>query len=223
MIHLLLLEDDSTLGETMRDRLEKEGYRVTLARDVKTAKEEFEKNDFNLLVVDVGLPDGSGFEFAKSVRRKKAVPFIFVTAQSGAEDRLKGYEIGAEEFIPKPFHLREFLLRVKHVLDNHARHEPDSVGDLVIDWTGMTVTSHGQVEAVSPRELKVLKILVERAPRVISRDELLDGAWGKDEFPSNRTVDNIIVRLRAVLGKESKRIQSVRGIGYKWLGGPNGE
>ncbi len=223
MIHLLVLEDDTTLGETMRDRLQNEGYRVTLTRDVKTAKEEFEKNDFNLLVVDVGLPDGSGFDFAKSVRRKKAVPFIFVTAQSGAEDRLKGYEIGAEEFIPKPFHLREFLLRVKHVLDNHARHEPESVGALTIDWTGMTVTSHGQIETVSPRELKVLKILVERAPRVISRDELLDGAWGKDEFPSNRTVDNIIVRLRAVLGKEAKRIQSVRGIGYKWLGGSNGE
>lgn len=223
MIHLLLLEDDTNLGETMRDRLEKEGYKVTLTRDVKSAKEECDKNDFNLLVVDVGLPDGSGFEFAKAVRRKKAVPFIFVTAQSGAEDRLTGYEIGAEEFIPKPFHLREFLLRVKHVLDNHARHEPDAVGDLTIDWAGMTITSHGQTEAVTPRELKVLKILVERAPRVVSRDELLDGAWGKDEFPSNRTVDNIVVRLRQLLGKESKRIQSVRGIGYKWLGGQDGK
>jgi two-component system, OmpR family, phosphate regulon response regulator PhoB len=218
-MNLLLLEDDTTLGETLRDRLQREGYSVTLCRDIKTAREKFEVSQYNLVIVDVGLPDGSGFDFAKVVRRKSTVPFIFVTAQSAAEDRLRGYELGAEEYIPKPFHLREFLLRVKHVLANHVQAMPLKVDSVLVDLNSMTIKDGDNENALNRKEAAVLKILMERAPQVVSRDELLDAIWGENEYPSNRTVDNIVVRLRSLLGDAAKRIVSVRGIGYKWTDG----
>ena len=218
MMNLLLVEDDMTLGETLQDRLIKEGYKVTLCQNLKEARHQFEEKAFSLVILDVGLPDGSGFDFARWVRKKTAVPFLFVTAQSSAEDRLKGYELGAEEFIPKPFHLREFLLRVQHVLANHVNSQPIVFGGIQMDFSAMTLSCSGQTHSLNLKENLVLKMLVERSPQVVSRDELLDNVWGEDEFPSNRTIDNIVVKLRNLLGPQADQIMSVRGVGYKWKG-----
>lgn len=222
-MNLLLVEDDQTLGETLRDRLQREGYSVELCPDLKSAESAFTGSQFNLVIVDVGLPDGSGFDFAKAIRRRSTVPFIFVTAQSGAGDRLRGYELGAEEYIPKPFHLREFLLRVKHVLANHVQEKPVRAGEALIDLSAMTIRHAGVETALNRKEALVLKVLIQRSPQVVSRDDLLDSVWGENEYPSNRTVDNIIVRLRSLLGESAKFIVSVRGVGYKWQDGENGE
>lgn len=223
MTHILLVEDDPTLGATLEDRLKREGYGVVLSNTYASALHAFKSDRFNLVVLDVGLPDGSGFELIEKIKKESNVPFIFVTAQSAAEDRLRGYELGAEEFIPKPFHLREFLLRVRHVLANHVQTRPIEVGSVKIDFNAMTLNQGKTTYALTKKEVGVLKILIEKSPEVISRDFLLNEVWGEHEFPSNRTVDNVIVRLRSLLGEASHRIHSVRGIGYKWVGEDHGE
>lgn len=214
-MNVLLLEDDNSLGATLKDRLDKEGLPTTWVTSLASAQKEIENVNFSLIILDVGLPDGSGFEFSKLVRKNNNnCPFIFVTAQNSAEDRLKGYELGAVEYIPKPFHLKEFLIRVKNVLQNHGQDKIDLSGGAYIDFMSHIVFDGIKESVLSSKEATVLKILTRQSPNVVSRDQLLDEAWGQDQFPSHRTVDNIIVQLRSSLGEKADCIQSVRGVGY---------
>lgn len=219
MSRVLLVEDDKSLGRTLQERLEKESLNVDWARSQSEAQTFFDTNRYDLIVLDVGLPDGSGFELAQWIRTNSTVPFIFVTAQGSAEERLKGYELGAEEYIPKPFHLKEFLLRVGHVLKNHAVNHELLVADIVIEMEAMCIRrSDGRKETLAPKDFSVLKQLIDSSPRVLSRDEILSEVWGEEKFPSNRTVDNSILRLRQTLGAQAGPwIRSVRGIGYQWM------
>lgn len=218
MKKILLVEDDQSLGLTLEERLLKEGFEVTLAQNLLQA-ESMLKERFDLVILDIGLPDGSGFDFAKKVKSTQNAPFLFVTAQSDAESRLKGYEIGAEEFIPKPFHLKEFMIRVRHVIENHSRTQIYSLdGDAKIDFDSFLISLNGKKENLNQKEMLVLKALIESSPKVVSRDHLLNSIWGEESFPTQRTVDNVILRLRSALGDRfGKRIQTVRGVGYKWL------
>ncbi len=226
MTRILLVEDDSSLGETLRDRLKRESFDVHWAKTVYEARSLIRTNDFDLVVLDVGLPDGSGFEFASEIRRREnPPPFLFVTAQNSAEDRLKGYELGAEEFIPKPFHLKEFLIRIHHVLEKHVESSSKdaikrvSLADRTIDFESRSVRMNdGRIEFLPEKDIALLKLLVSEAPRVVSRDEMLDRVWGEGEFPSTRTIDNVIVRIRQAIGDQGgDRIRSVRGVGYQWV------
>lgn len=228
MKSLLLVEDDRTLAETLSERLAKEGYDVTWVDRADLARVETSKKRFDLLLLDVGLPDGNGFQLARELRAKpigelnRETPFVFLTAMTSAEYRLEGYELGAEEYIPKPFHLRELLLRVKHVLENHSSPELLNLGDRVIFWDALEVRDGSMptsnvLERLQPRDAHLLRLLVTRSPAVVSRDEILDKIWGEENFPSSRTVDNAIVRLRQNLGDvHAARIRSVRGVGYQW-------
>ncbi len=219
MTRLLLVEDDETLGETLTERLTKEGYGVRWVTTQRDAEAEFRKGEFHLIVLDVGLPDGSGFEFARRVKSEKATPFLFVTAMNTAERRLEGYEIGAEEFIPKPFHLKELLIRIRHVLETHAPKTEIACGGRVVDLAGRSITdAEGNREFPATRDFDLLHLLIEASPDVVSRDRALDEIWGEDRFPTARTVDNAIVRLRQALGEEGGRwIRSVRGVGYQFV------
>lgn len=217
MKHLLLLEDDTSLGATLSERLVKESFKVDWCKSIAEARQKLKEGRYDLAILDVGLPDGSGFDLAKEIREKSLMPFIFVTALGSAEERLMGYEIGAEEYIPKPFHLKELILRVGHVLENHS-FNLHKFGDLELDLMALEVRHKDRVESLSFKEAALLKLLIERSPVPVSRDEILNNIWGEEEFPSNRTVDNIIVRIRQALGEVlGARIESVRGIGYKWV------
>lgn len=214
MTRILLVEDDASLGATLKERLEKEMYQVVWARSKKESVAEVQKLGFDLYIFDVGLPDGTGFELARELPIK---PFIFLTAQGDAESRLEGYELGAEEYIPKPFHLRELLLRVRHVLENHQPAKTLEIGNVRVNFESFTFARDGHEESVASKDLLLLKLLVEQSPRVVSRDQALNTLWGEDNFPSNRTVDNAVLRLRTSLGDNvSPCIESVRGIGYRW-------
>jgi DNA-binding response OmpR family regulator len=221
--NLLLVEDDKTLGISLKERLAKEGYKVALSETIFKAKVELAKFKPDLIILDVGLPDGNGFDFAKSL--KNPPPFLFLTAMSTAEDRLKGFELGAEEFIPKPFHLKELLLRVKHVLNSH-KHISESLESIYkvknfrIDFEKLVIIpDRGEMISLSARDSILLRLLIEEKKRVVSRDEILDKIWGEEKFPSNRTIDNSIVRLRQAFGKNgNKYIKSIRSIGYRWVG-----
>ncbi len=219
MNRILLLEDDQSLGATLCQRLDNKGYRVTWATNIAAATTLFKDNGFDLAILDVGLPDGSGFDFAARMRTRTTTPFLFLTAQSSAQERLKGFELGACEFIPKPFSFKELLLRVRHVFNDHRR-PPATIAcaDRTINLDNMSVSDeNGKITFLSNRDFKLLALLISRSPRPVTRDEILDELCGPDQFPSNRTIDNSIVRLRQVLGETAGRsIRSIRSLGYQW-------
>lgn len=225
MTKILLVEDDDSLGATLQERLQKEGYAVSWARNLLEARRASGDAEFNLVILDVGLPDGTGHELAKEIRSRSSTPFIFVTARNSAQDRLTGYEIGAEEYIPKPFHLKELLLRVRHVLEKHpvvgSTSLPTKITVLgkVIDLSALAIESeNGKREFLAARDNRLLAFLIAVAPKVVSRDEILNQIWGEEKFPSSRTVDNAIVRLRQAIGdRDGVVIRSVRSVGYQWV------
>ena len=224
---LLLVEDDKSLGATLQERLQKEGYNIIWTDTILKSKQKLAQNNFDLILLDVGLPDGSGFTLASELTKQSQhhPPFLFLTAQADAPNRLKGFELGAEEFIPKPFHLKELLLRVKHVLDAH-RHIHDALKKkvyfkgYVIDFESYRITNSFKEEIqLSVRDSELLYLLISERHRAVSRDEILDKLWGEDSFPTNRTIDNSIVRLRQAFGEDGQEvIESIRGVGYRWLG-----
>jgi DNA-binding response OmpR family regulator len=220
MISILLVEDDASLSQTMSERLIREGYRVEVAKNMASAKQKFQECGFDLVVLDVGLPDGDGFALAAELKKTKAVPFIFVTAMNSAEHRLRGYELGADEYIPKPFHLREFLLRIERVLQRTAS-KVVQVGSAEIDIKSMSIKfPDGRIEYPTARDFRVLQFLIEASPKVVSREELVKNLVSDPEegLPTFRTVDNSIVRLRHLLECVAPdAIRAVRGIGYQWI------
>ena len=218
---LLLLEDDNSLGETILSRLEKDSFQVEWAKNLADARAQIKSTPFDLLILDVGLPDGSGFDIAEELQGQ--FPVIFLTALNSAENRLRGYELGANEYIPKPFHFKELIIRIEKTLGDKLN-TPQSVykfKDFLINTESMTVEQDGQLFYPSARDFSVLSYLIDSYPNVVSREELLDKFWGSDSFPTNRTVDNSILRIRQFLGTNAQEyVKSVRGIGYQWIQEP---
>ncbi|EMJ96801.1 response regulator transcription factor [Leptospira alstonii] len=220
---LLLVEDDRSLGETLQERLQKEGYEVLWTVSAISAKKLVKDEKPHLILLDVRLPDGDGFTLAEELKETKdCPPFLFLTAQAGAPERLRGFELGAEEFIPKPFHLKELLLRVRHVLESHKHSIEETrffYKDYVLDFQGFRIKKGNEEFPLSKRDCALLHFLVTERDRTVSRAEILDKLWGEESFPTNRTIDNSIVRLRQAFGEEGERvIRSVRSVGYQWTG-----
>jgi DNA-binding response OmpR family regulator len=219
---ILLVEDDASLGEVLKLRLTHEGYQVAWAKSIGQGRQFLKDTKPDLMILDVGLPDGSGFDLAKDFQNLETV---FLTAQSDAESRLQGYTLGAAEFIPKPFHLQELLLRVRHVLREHATSLTSNIPkklqlpECEIDFESLTVRkSNGAIEYPSVSDMKLLKSLIEASPKPVSRDDLMTQIWGQEKNPSLRTLDNSVVRLRDLLGaQQDTYIRSVRGVGYQWV------
>lgn len=214
---ILVVEDDLTLGAVLKERLQAT-YEVEWAKNQKEALVLVKNNVFDLLILDIGLPDGDGFAVAEQVRGHRITHFIFLTAQSDAETRLKGYELGAEEFIPKPFHLKELLIRVKHVLEAHVIESTIELEKCSVDLQSFSVHHKtGQIEYPPVKDMMILKLLIDKAPQAISRDEIINQVWGQEKDLSPRTIDNAIARLRQVLSDQDEMlIRSVRGFGYQW-------
>ena len=218
MARVLLVEDDQSLGRTLTERLEKERLDVTWAQTIAAAETELDRQRWDLAILDVKLPDGSGFGLARRIKRSSLTPVMFMTALNSAENRLEGFEIGADEYLPKPFHLKEFVLRVRHVLATQRVPDVLRVHGRTIDLGALSiVTPDGEKAFLQVRDGRVLKLLIAAAPNIVDRSEILDRVWGRDQFPTPRAVDNAIVRLRQALGDDGGRfIRSVRGVGYQW-------
>ena len=221
MSRVLLVEDDASLGRTLAERLEKEHLTVQWVQTIADATSQLGVGAWDLAILDVKLPDGSGFGLARQIRKSTAIPIMFMTALNSAENRLEGFEIGADEYLPKPFHLKEFMIRVRHVLERPKPTCTLRAHGLVIDLDAMSIEGpHGDKTFLQVRDSRILKLLIDSAPRVVDRSDMLDRVWGEDQFPTPRAVDNAIVRLRQVLKDEDGRlIRSVRGVGYQWAGG----
>jgi DNA-binding response OmpR family regulator len=226
---LLVVEDEKNVGSTLVERLNKEGFVVHWASTVAQALEQIHSQVFDLAILDVGLPDGSGFDVAALLRKKQpGTAVIFLTAFGNAEDRIRGLELGAEDYVVKPFHLKELILRIRNGLKRARFVSPMSagarevvqVGKAKIYFLRFEAEVSGQMIPLSHKEVALLKLLTERKGQVVSRDEILNHAWSEDEFPTPRTVDNFIMRIRRLVEKnpeEPEVIKSIRGIGYQLL------
>lgn len=217
MKRILIVEDDITLGETLKERLESD-FEVCWAQTQSLALKHLSEMDFDLVILDIGLPDGDGFQVAKAVKNSKS-HILFLTAQSDAESRLQGYEMGAEEFIPKPFHLKELMIRIRHVLTDHSQ-KPYRllVDDIEVDFNQMSVRKKdGTIEYPAQSDLKIVEFLIKKSPQAVTRDELMDFVWGQDKNINIRSIDNAIVRIKKFLNLNNDDvIRNVRGIGYQW-------
>lgn len=218
MARVLLVEDDASLGRILQERLVREKLDVTWATTIAEAERHLAAGRWDLTIVDVKLPDGSGFGFARLVKRTSLVPVMFMTALNSAENRLEGFEIGADEYLPKPFHLKEFILRVRHVLATTRVEAVVEAAGRVIDFGALSVTApDGEKTFLQVRDGRLLGLLISSAPAVVDRTQILDRVWGQEQQTSPRSVDNSIVRLRQALRDEDgELIRSVRGVGYQW-------
>lgn len=218
MARVLLVEDEQSLGRTLSERLQKEKLDVTWVQTVAAAEAALGASRWDLAVVDVKLPDGSGFGLARHIKRSSLTPVMFMTALNSAENRLEGFEIGADEYLPKPFHLKEFILRVRHVLTTQRVPDVLLAGGRQIDLGALSVVApDGTKVFLQVRDARVLKLLIAAAPNAVDRSEILDRVWGRDQFPTTRAIDNAIVRIRQALQDEDgELIRSVRGVGYQW-------
>jgi two-component system alkaline phosphatase synthesis response regulator PhoP len=223
---LLLVEDERNVAETLTERLSAEGFQIKRADSVASARRAIAEADVELALLDVGLPDGNGFELAKLLReRAPGTAIVFLTAHATPEDRVRGLELGADDYIGKPFHFRELLLRINNCLKRaqDLQRVPGDIrgqvriGRALVDFERFSATVNGQSVALTHKECAVLRLLAERVGKAVSRDEILDRAWSADEFPTSRTVDNFIVRLRKLIEADAadpRVIRSIRGVGY---------
>jgi two-component system alkaline phosphatase synthesis response regulator PhoP len=226
-IPLLLVEDDPNVAGTLSSRLGGEGFAVTHAPGVRAAREAVRARRFAAAVLDVGLPDGDGFEVAQHLREvSPSTAMLFLTAYGTPEDRIRGLELGADDYMTKPFVFRELVLRIQNMLkragDIAARDEalsgPVRIGIATVDFDRFIAESGGEVHRLTHKECAVLKLLLEHAGRAVTRDEILTRAWAPDEFPTERTVDNFILRLRKLVERDPANpatILSIRGVGYQ--------
>lgn len=219
---IFLLEDNKDLGKSLSEKFLESGFKALWFLNLAEAKKFDGFAEIDLFILDVGLSDGTGFEFAEWLHQNKFTqPIVFLTAMGSPEDRLRGYELGAEEYIPKPFLYKELELRINHVLENHSKNLIYEFKDLLIDFEAMTFRwRNGEIIFPQTKDMLILKLLIQKSPQVISRDEILNEVWGMDDFPSERTVDNSIVRLRQSLKDLQGCLKSVRGLGYQWLYNP---
>jgi two-component system alkaline phosphatase synthesis response regulator PhoP len=225
MISICLVEDERSLRDMIQLNLELEGYAVTTFQDGKEALNAFEKNiDFSLIILDVMLPFVSGLNLCRFIREKSTVPILFLSAKGTTADRVNGLKLGANDYLPKPFDLEELLLKV-NILSQQITANKEilsfQIGNLNIDLSSFEVKNSSEtiVHVFSKREVELLKLFKEKENKVISRDEILDEIWGKDQFPTSRTIDNYILVFRKIFEKDPKNplhFHSIRGVGYKF-------
>ena len=226
MKRVLVIEDDKDIVELVRYNLEKDGYQVTSSADGATGLAQIRKAPPDLLVLDLMLPKLSGLEICKEVRKDvglNRLPVLILTAKGEEADRVVGLELGADDYVTKPFSPRELLARVRAALRHTARTAAVSVvsfDGISVDFKKMEVQRDGKVVVLTAQEFKTLQFLVQNADRVISRDELLNEVWGYQNYPSTRTVDNHILKLRQKLERDPAspvHFRTAHGMGYKFV------
>jgi len=221
---ILYVEDDPNLAFATKDNLEAYDYEVVHAEDGAEALDIINKEHFDICVLDVMLPKMDGFTLAENIRKSdKQVPILFLTARSLQEDKIKGLELGAEDYVTKPFSIQELMLRIEVILRRNNSGKPvaaqskiNSIGNYSFDFQKLTLAINGNLQSLTFREAEVLKYLSERPDQVIRRDELLKAIWGDDDYFMGRSLDVFISRLRKYLSSDPViRIDNVHGVGFR--------
>ncbi len=219
---ILLVEDDRSIATGLSMNLRHEGFQVTIAGDGATGLKHIVDERPDLVLLDVMLPEMNGFEVLREIRRRgMRTGVIMLTAKGMEEDKVLGLDLGADDYVQKPFGLPELIARVHAVLRRRVEEVPDTVGfgDVVVDRTGRTVQKAGEEVTLTPREFSLLLHLVENEGRALSRESLLDAAWGFDYEGTARTVDNFIAGLRKKFEADPEKPRffvTVRGVGYRF-------
>ena len=228
MSKILIVEDEPNMRLGLKDNLEFEGYEVDFAEDGETGLKNILEGDYNLVLLDVMLPRMSGFDVCRNVRKKgNNIPIILLTAKGEEIDKVLGLELGADDYITKPFSIRELLARIKAVLrrgedkeQSKNKNDLKKIGRIEIDFSSFNAFEDGLSVQMSHKEFEILNFLWDHKNSTVSRDDLLNNVWGYDESPTTRTVDNFILKLRQKIEKDPNHprvILTVHGIGYKLI------
>jgi len=226
LYRILLVEDESHLRDNIRTNLELEGYEVVSTGVGREALKHFKEQRFNLVILDVMLPEMSGYDICEQIRLEDShIPILFLTAKDTSQEIVHGLKKGADDYLTKPFNLEEFLLRTKALLKRSVKGperkeiQTYNFGPNQIDFsTYLARTPHGDIQ-LTKKELKLLKLLIERENEVVSRQDILKNVWGYDVYPSTRTIDNFILAFRKYFEEDPRNpvfFHSVRGVGYQF-------
>ena len=221
--HIMLVEDDDSLGFLLKDSMEACGWQVDLYADGEKGLTGFHNNHFDLCVLDIMLPEKDGFQLAQDIRRyNQHVPIVFLTAKSQLDDRIRGFQIGADDYVCKPFSIEELKCRIDAILKRSAGAQSTAdknsvlrVGDSLLDIHNLLLTSNGVVTRLTYKEGKLLQLFFRHAGKLIERDVFLKSVWEDDGFFVARSMDVFVSKLRKYLRHDRQlRIDNIRGVGY---------
>lgn len=226
-MRILLVEDEENIREVVKLNLEMEDYEVVATNNGKDALKYFNEQHFDLLILDVMLPEIDGYQICEQVRlTNMSVPIIFLTAKDASNDRITGLKKGADDYLTKPFVLEELLLRVQNLIKRTSKSpentpEVYSFGGNTINFATYEAEGNPGSFSLTKKEAMLLKLLIDRRNEVVSRQQILQSVWGYDVYPSTRTIDNFILSFRKYFERDPKNPEyflSVRGVGYKFIG-----
>ena len=229
-VNILVIEDEPDIRRNLEYNLGREGFKASSVGSLDEANEKIKSKKFDLILLDLMLPDGSGLDLCKKIKSNsetETIPIIILTAKDDEVDKVVGFELGADDYVTKPFSVRELILRVKAILKRSDTKTKEVVeverqfGDLKIDVDSHEVHVDSQLIELTALEFRLLKELVDKRGRVQSRDQLLSEVWGYNAEVTTRTVDTHIKRLREKLGSMGKYVQTIRGVGYKFSRTPD--
>ncbi|MBN2221850.1 MAG: response regulator transcription factor [Vallitaleaceae bacterium] len=216
---ILVVEDEEKLRTIIKKYLTNEGYRVYEAANGQEALDLFEVEEVDLIILDVMMPVMDGWMTLKLLRKKSKIPVMMLTARTDEEDTVFGLELGADDYVAKPFRARELVARVKSLLHRSgkiASQDKIDIGQIHIDTAAMRVDVSSDEVVLSPKEYELLLYFINNANQALSREQILTRIWGYDFEGDDRTVDTVVKRLRKKLGEEGERINTIRGIGYRF-------
>jgi DNA-binding response OmpR family regulator len=226
MVKILIVEDEPQMRMGLKDNFEFEGYGVQFAEDGQQGLEAIHSNTYDLIILDVMLPKMSGFDLLKKIRSEGYdTPVIMLTAKGEEIDRVLGLELGADDYVTKPFSLRELLARVKAILRRHQKIDQNelqefTIGNLKVNFASYEASAGGNAVPMTHKEFEILKYFLDHKEKTVSRDDLLRDVWGYDTEITSRTVDNFILKLRQKIEldpSKPKYILTVHGVGYKFI------
>ena len=223
MSKILVIEDEKEMIRGLKDILEFEGYEVATAETGKEGLLAVSRNEPDCIILDLMLPDVSGYEVCEQIRQKRLrTPILMLTAKAQEYDKIRGFKVGADDYLTKPFSVGELLARVMALLRRHGQYAHDidviRIGSNLVDVQHFIVRRGEKEYPMSHYEVELLKLLYARVNQPVSRDEILDKVWGTDNFGTNRTVDNFIVKLRKKIEEDYRNpryILTIYGVGYK--------
>ncbi len=226
-MRILLVEDEESIRDVVKMNLELEGFEVVAAGNGRDAIKRFEEEYYDLIILDVMLPEMDGFQICEQIRlTNMEVPIIFLTAKDGMNDKIAGLKMGADDYLTKPFHLEELLLRVNNLIRRTSK-APENTPEIYefggnkVNFRTYEATGNAGNFMLTKKEAMLLKLLIDRENEVVSRHQILQSVWGYDVFPSTRTIDNFILSFRKYFEEDQRNpvyFHSVRGVGYKFTG-----
>lgn len=222
MDKILVVDDEEKIRAVIRKYGEFEGYEITEAKDGMEAIRICRTEDFDVIILDIMMPELDGFSTCKEIRRTKDIPVIMLSARGEEYDRIHGFELGIDDYVVKPFSPKELMMRVKVVIgrnqskDEKVKHEVFEAEGLLIDFTGRTVSVDGKRVDMSPKEYDLLFYMVKNRNIALEREKLITDVWGYDYYGDDRTLDTHIKLLRSSLGDYRKFLVTLRGVGYRF-------